>query len=105
MTRDDLRQIVIDAITRIAPEVDGASIQPDVSLRDQLDLDSMDFLNVVLGLHGRLGVDIPEADYPQLYTLNGAVAYLTSRTGANDVDMQVTRAAPSSHDDASTRPA
>lgn len=105
MTRDDLQQIVIEAITRIAPEVDGASIQRDVNLRDQLDLDSMDFLNVVLGLNGRLGVDIPEADYPQLYTLNGAVAYLASRIGANGADMPVTRAAPSSHDDASTRPA
>ena len=104
MTRNDLQQIVIEAITRIAPEVDGASIGPDVSLRDQLDLDSMDFLNIVLGLHGRLGVDIPEADYPQLYTLNGAVAYLASRTGTNGADLPVTAAALSSRDDASTRP-
>jgi acyl carrier protein len=82
MTRDELRQVVIEALTRIAPEVDPGSIEPGVSFRDQLDLDSMDFLNFVLALHERLKIDIAEADYPSLLTLDGAVAYLAGRAAA-----------------------
>jgi acyl carrier protein len=79
VTADEIRRAVIDALTAIAPETDRASIQPSVSFRDQLDLDSMDFLNFVLALHERFGIDIPEVDYPRLYTLDGAVAYLASK--------------------------
>jgi acyl carrier protein len=79
MNRDDLKRVVIESLTRVAPEVDAASIESGVSFRDQLDLDSMDFLNFVLGLHQRLGVDIPETDYPRLYTLDGAVEYLAAK--------------------------
>jgi len=79
MTKDDIRQAVLEALTRIAPEIDPASIEPDGRLRDQLDLDSMDVLNFALALHGRLGVDIPEVEYPRLSTLNGAVAYLAAK--------------------------
>ena len=83
MTAEDLKRIVIDALTRIAPEIDPASIEPSASFRDQLDLDSMDFLNFALALHERLGIDIPETDYPRLYTLDTAVAYLASKTAAS----------------------
>lgn len=79
MTPDDLKAAIVSALTGVAPEIDPASIRPGVSFRDQLDLDSMDFLNFVLALHDRLGVEIPERDYPQLYTFDGALAYLTSR--------------------------
>jgi acyl carrier protein len=79
MTAEDIRKTVIDALTRIAPEIDPASIEPGASFRDQLDLDSMDFLNFVLAVHDRLSVEIPEADYPHLSTLDGAVAYLVAR--------------------------
>ena len=79
MTSDEIRKTVIEALTRIAPEIDPASIEPGASFRDQLDLDSMDFLNFVLAVHDRLGIDIPEADYPRLSTLDGAVAYLRAR--------------------------
>jgi acyl carrier protein len=81
MTPDAIKQTIIDALRQIAPEIDAASIESGTSFRDQFDLDSMDFLNFVLALHDRLGVDIPEADYPRLYTLNNAVAYLGSKTG------------------------
>lgn len=81
MTPDDIKQVIIEALTRIAPETDPGSIQSG-AFRDQLDLDSMDFLNFVLALHDRLGVEIPEVDYPRLYTLDDAVAYLASKTGA-----------------------
>lgn len=79
MTADDVRAAVVEALTRIAPEVDPASIDPTRSVRDELDLDSMDFLNLIQALHRRLGVDIPEADYAQLQSLDGAVAYLTAK--------------------------
>ena len=83
MTTDEIRKIIVDEITRIAPEIDPASIQPGVNFRDQLDLDSMDFLNFVLALHDRLGIEIPEVDYSRLYTLDGAVAYLASKTASS----------------------
>lgn len=76
MSKDEIRAAVVQALTRVAPEVDPASIQPGVSLREQLDIDSVDFLNIVVAIHERLGVDIPEADYAKLVTLDGAVDYL-----------------------------
>ena len=79
MTPDDIKREIIGALARIAPEINPASIEPTANLRDELDLDSMDFLNFVLALHERLGVEIPEADYPRLSTLDGAVAYLASK--------------------------
>lgn len=82
MTLDDIKSAVVSALTGVAPEIDPLSIHPSVSFRDELDLDSMDFLNFVLALHERLGVDIPEVDYPKLYTFDSAVAYLASKTAA-----------------------
>ena len=83
MTPDEIKQVIVDALMRIAPEIEPGSIESGTSFRDQLDLDSMDFLNFVLALHDRLGIEIPEVDYPRLYTLDGAAAYLASKTGAN----------------------
>jgi len=79
VTRGEIRATVLRVLGEIAPEADLASLKSDVPFREQLDLDSMDLLNVVVGLHGALGVDIPEADYPQLATLDGCVEYLASR--------------------------
>ena len=76
MTDTELKQIVMEAILEIAPEADFEALDPDDGLREQLDLDSMDFLNVVIGLHEALGIDIPEADYPRLFTLTSAIEYL-----------------------------
>ena len=83
MTDQDLRDAVIAALRRIAPEVTPGELQSDVPLRDQVDLDSMDWLNFLVGLHGRLGVDIPEADYRKLVTLDDLVAYLAARLGVS----------------------
>ena len=77
---DDLKTVILRTLGEIAPEADLASLKPDVSFREQLDIDSMDFLNFVIALHEELHVEIPEADYPQLATLNGCVAYLAART-------------------------
>ena len=79
MTENEIRSAVRRALGDIAPEANLEAIDPDASLRDQLDLDSMDILNVMIALHEALQVDIPETDYPKLATLNGAVAYLLQR--------------------------
>ena len=81
MTRDEIRATVLRVLGEIAPEADPASIEPDVGFREQLDLDSMDLLNFVIGLHSALNVEIPEADYPKLATLNGCVEYLMAAGG------------------------
>jgi acyl carrier protein len=70
------RALIADVLGGIAPEADLATVQPDEDLRLALDLDSMDFLNFIIGLHDRTGIDIPEADYPELFTLAGAMQYL-----------------------------
>jgi acyl carrier protein len=79
MTSIDVRDAVLKALAKVAPETRGLTIAGAVPLRDELDLDSMDMLNFVIGLHTALAVDIPEADYGQLATLDGAVAYLQAR--------------------------
>lgn len=77
MTADQIKEALLRVLGSIAPEADLAQLAPDVAFRDQLDIDSMDFLNFVLGVHKELGIDIPEADYAQLTTLDSCVAYLT----------------------------
>ena len=76
MTRDQIRATVVAELSNIAPDIDAASVDPNSDLRESLDIDSMDFLNFIMALHKRLGVDVPERDYPQLVTLSGAVLYL-----------------------------
>jgi acyl carrier protein len=80
MTERDAHALVAEVLGRIAPEVPLDDIDPASDLRDEMDLDSMDFLNFVTALHERTGLDIPERDYPELSTLAGAIAYLSSRT-------------------------
>jgi acyl carrier protein len=80
-SREEIRALVIDTLAAIAPEVDFATIAPDQPLREQVDIDSFDFLNVIIRLHERLGVDIPEADYGQLTTLDATVDYLAKKCG------------------------
>ena len=79
MTRDEIRNAVVQALTSVAPEIDPQSLQADSAFRQEFDLDSMDFLNFVIALHGRLGIDVPESDYVELATLNGAIDYLSRR--------------------------
>jgi len=74
-----IRSGVVEAIKAIALEVEEGELAADRSLREQVDLDSMDWLNVLVGLHERFGVDIPEADYAKLTTLNAIVGYLSGR--------------------------
>jgi acyl carrier protein len=76
MTTEEIRSTVLNCLAKIAPEADLERIRPAVSFRDQLDIDSMDFLNFVIALHEQLQLEIPERDYPKLITLNGCVEYL-----------------------------
>ncbi len=76
MTREAIGQAIIDIITAIVPDEDCSDIDPHKNLRDQLDLDSMDFLDIVMELRKRYGVEVPEDDYPNLATLSGCVEYL-----------------------------
>ncbi|OFW24120.1 MAG: hypothetical protein A3H97_18500 [Acidobacteria bacterium RIFCSPLOWO2_02_FULL_65_29] len=82
MTANEIAHVVVDALTGIAPEIDPAAVQSSINFREQFDLDSVDFLNFVLALHERLGIDIPEADYARLYSLESAVRYLTEKASA-----------------------
>jgi acyl carrier protein len=82
MTTDELRNAIFESLRHIAPEVDPKTLDPDLDLRDQLDIDSMDNLNFVLGLNAATGVDIPERDYPKLYSINEAVSYLAAHAPA-----------------------
>lgn len=80
-TRDDIRGEILSVLTTIAPEVEADDIRDEVLLRDQVDLDSMDWLNFLIGVHKRLHVDIPESDYASLRTLNDVVR-LVQRQGS-----------------------
>lgn len=82
MTRDEIKEAVLRALSDVAPEADPATLRPDVGLRDQLDIDSMDLLNFVIGIHEQVHVDIPEADYARLQTLDEVVDYIVEKTSS-----------------------
>jgi acyl carrier protein len=83
MSGIDIHKVVQEELNNIAPEADLTHIDPAADLREALDIDSMDFLNFITAIHSRLGVNIPELDYPKLVTLDGAVAYLTAHLKAS----------------------
>jgi acyl carrier protein len=76
MNNDEIRTRVIKTLSGIVPELNPATLKPAVSLRDQLDIDSMDFLNLLIALHEEFGVDVPESDAPKLGTVDACVEYL-----------------------------
>lgn len=82
LTPNRLREAVVASIVNVAPEADPTTLADDAPLRDELDLDSMDFLTVVQGIHDRTGIDVPERDYPRLATLGAAVDYLVARAAS-----------------------
>ena len=79
MTDDRIKTLVLEELGKIAPEAAPDQIDPVGDLREQVDLDSMDLLNLMIAIHEATGVDIPEADYPKMASLDGCVAYLSSR--------------------------
>lgn len=81
MNSTEIRAVALATLLSIAPEVEADELRGDRPLRNQVDLDSMDWLNFLLGLHEKLKVDIPEADYARLVTLDDVVAYLQKKLG------------------------
>jgi acyl carrier protein len=79
--RTALAATVLGILRSIAPEVEPGDLDPTRPLRHQVDLDSMDWLNFLVALHERLGVNIPEADYAQLVTLDNVLDYLQAKLG------------------------
>ena len=79
MEENELRAVVVATLKTIAPEVEEGDLRPDRPLRNQVDLDSMDWLNFLIGLHEKLKVDIPEADYAKLVTLGDVLDYLKAK--------------------------
>jgi acyl carrier protein len=82
MNADEIRRTVLRLLGNIAPEADPEQLKPNVSFRDQLDVDSMDLLNFMIALHKAFGVDVPERDYARLMTLDDCVDYLETATRA-----------------------
>jgi len=82
MTTDEIKATVLRLLSNVAPEADLTQLKPDANIRDELDIDSMDFLNFAIAVHEALHVEIPEADYPELATVNGCVEYLAARLPA-----------------------
>jgi acyl carrier protein len=82
VTRDELRLTVLGVLKEIAPEADLSRLAPDAPIRDQLDVDSIDFMRLLIGVNEKLHVDVPEADYQKVASLNGLLQYLGDRLSA-----------------------
>ena len=76
MTQDEIKKVVIDIISDIAPDEDTSNLKPDVRLREQMQLDSMDFLDIVMELRKKYRVQVPEDDYVNLASMDSTVKYL-----------------------------
>lgn len=79
MTHQKVKEIIIEIISNIAPDENLSNIKPDVPLRDQLDLDSMDFLDIVMELRKKHNIEVPEADYSHLASLDSCAEYLSPK--------------------------
>jgi acyl carrier protein len=76
MTAEGIRKAILDIIRDILPDEDLGSLAPDKTFREQINLDSMDFLDIVMELRKRYSIEVPEKDYPNLATINSSVGYL-----------------------------
>ena len=76
MTREEVRRAVVNILEDIAPDADPSSIKDDVTLREQMDLDSMDFLDIVMELRKRFNIEVPESDYQELVSMDSCIQYL-----------------------------
>jgi acyl carrier protein len=79
MKREELAAKLLALVTGIAPDVDPATVAPGIDFRDQFDFDSMDTLNLAIEIHREFGVDVPEAEYSRLASLDKCVAYVEDR--------------------------
>jgi acyl carrier protein len=76
MKAEEIRAMILEVIHEIVPDEDLSNLKPDVRIRDQIEMDSMDFLDIIMELRKRYGITVPEDDYIKLSTLDGCVAYL-----------------------------
>jgi acyl carrier protein len=83
MSDDTIRETVLRLLGEVAPEMDPSTIDPTVRLRDQIDIDSMDALNFLISVDAEWHLDIPEADYPKLTTLDNIVEYINTGLAAH----------------------
>ena len=81
MTAAKYEELIKKALYQVAPDIEGLDIEPDVTFRDQFEIDSMDNLNFIIALSKATNLDIPEADYSQLQTFSGCQRYLAARLG------------------------
>jgi acyl carrier protein len=88
MTREEIVLAIKDIIATIAPDEELSSLDPDERLREQIELDSMDFLDIVMELRKRYGIQVPEADYGELATLNGCANYLEPFLADKELSLQ-----------------
>ncbi len=79
MIEQQIKKIVLDIIATVAPDADLSDVKSDVPLRDQLDMDSMDFLDIVMELRKRYKIEVPKEDYQELASLDSCVAYLAPK--------------------------
>ncbi|HVN63815.1 MAG TPA: hypothetical protein VMT58_04215 [Candidatus Binataceae bacterium] len=79
MSDEEIKVLMLKQLKRIAPEAETGSLDPAIDLSEQIDLDSMDILNLAIAIHEATGVNIPEPDYPQMLMVGGAVSYLRAR--------------------------
>lgn len=79
MTEDEIRNVVVQELRKIAPEANPDQISPQENLREALDIDSFDFLNFMIALHEKLNVEIPESDYRKLGSMRELTRYLSDR--------------------------
>ena len=76
----DTREIVLAAITKVAPDVDPSTLPSDLDFREEADLDSMDFIGILTAVHEATGIEVPEIDYPLITTVDAFAEYLRTRT-------------------------
>ena len=76
MNKEEVRQAVVDILADIAPDENVSSIKDDITLREQMDLDSMDFLDIVMELRKRFNIEVPESDYQELVSMDSCIQYL-----------------------------
>ena len=79
MRSDEVALRILEIISEVVEDVDCSNIDPDISLREQLGLDSVDFLDFVMALQRRYGIEVPEEDYRELTTLNSCMSYLAPK--------------------------
>ncbi|HUX48341.1 MAG TPA: acyl carrier protein [Dehalococcoidia bacterium] len=79
MTKEEIKSVLMEIVAEIIPDEDLTNLKGDIPIREQVELDSMDFLDIIMELRKRYSIEVPEDDYMQLATIDSSVAYLEPR--------------------------